>query len=481
MALWQQLLSHWSRRSVQHVAALLSVVGCVLLFSLDAWVSYTHESDEIQALQDRALVREARLLAAAVSPYLLEGGAAAVSGPLASEQFVYRVSRSDGTWILGDPDIAFQRGEDVRFSGEPHLYQGMFRGHRVRAAWLPVPNLAQPGSHHLLQVVEPLPARVYAQGSVLARVMLHMAARTLLALTLMGGILWLTLRPLKALQGEVVAVVEGGFHGEQRLTEDRPVELLPLAQALNELIDTQQQAAEREHKFLADASHQLRTPLAVMRTQLQGLSAGQLDLGDTLPKMLRTVDRATSLANQLLSLEKVRQLVRQSDWVAVDLSAVASDMALEMAPLMVRKRLEFSLDTAPVVVLSDSWMLGELVRNLLANAIHHSQNHASMGIAIRQLQGEAELIVWDHAGGVSESVQARLFEPFAAAAGGTGIGLGLAICREIAESMSASVDLFNRQQDGVVIGCDAVVRWPRVLVQRDFGSQPSVSEARHPC
>jgi signal transduction histidine kinase len=480
MSFGQQLLFHWSRRSVQRVAALLSVVGCILLFSLDAWVSYGRESADIQLLQDRALVRETQLLAAALRPNVLEQGPSVAGGALASGPFVYRVSRSDGSWVSGDPDIEFLRAEDEWLSEGPHLYHGTFRGDRVRIAWLQVnaKGAAVPGTFDVLQVVEPSPVRTHAQGSALARVMLHMLLRCMLTLMLMGLILGLTLHPLKALRDEVVG---GGAQGDWRLTEDRPVELLPLVRALNQLLDTQRQATEREHKFLADASHQLRTPLAVMRTQLQGLSAGQLDLGDTLPKMLRTVDRATSLTNQLLSLEKVRQLVRQSDWVPVDLSAVASDIALEMAPLMVRKRLDFALDAVPVVVLSDGWMLGELVRNLLANAIHHSEHHASLGIAIRRFQGEAELIVWDHAGGVSESVQARLFEPFAAAAGGTGIGLGLAICREIAESMSASVDLFNRQKDGVVIGCDAVVRWPRTLVQDVADRQSPASEVTQPC
>jgi signal transduction histidine kinase len=480
MSFWQQLRFHWSRRSVQRVAALLSVVGCILLFSLDAWVSYGRQSEDIQRLQDRALVRETQLLAAALRSNSLEQEPMVIGEPLASEPLVYRVSRSDGTRVAGDPGIEFLGVEDVRSSGGPHLYHGTFRGDRVRIAWVQVntKGSAVPGAFDVLQVVELSPARTRAQGSALARVMLHMALRCGLTLMLMGLVLGLTFRPLKALRDEVVG---GGAQGDWRLTEDRPVELLPLVRALNQLLDTQRQAAEREHKFLADASHQLRTPLAVMRTQLQGLSAGQLDLGDTLPKMLRTVDRATSLTNQLLSLEKVRQLVRQSDWVPVDLSVIASDIALEMAPLMVRKRLDFVLDAVPVVVLSDGWMLGELVRNLLANAIHHSPHHASLGIAIRRFQGEAELIVWDHAGGVSESAQARLFEPFAAAAGGTGIGLGLAICREIAESMSASVDLFNRQKDGAVIGCDAVVRWPRSLVQEAEGQQPPASEDTQPC
>jgi signal transduction histidine kinase len=248
------------------------------------------------------------------------------------------------------------------------------------------------------------------------------------------------------------------------------VELAPVVLAMNQMLQLQQDSVEQQKKFLADASHQLRTPLAVLRTQIQGLSAGQLDEKETLAKMLHTVERATGLANQLLSMAKVEQLARQGQWQLVDLEAVAREVVLEFGPLLARKRLDFSLESCPLWVRSDPWLLGELLRNLLSNAIHHSSHGAALGIVVRRLQGELELIIWDQAGGIDEAIRARLFEPFSAAKGGTGIGLGLSICRQIAESMNASVNLFNRVEAGRVVGVDAVVRWPVSMGEGGSGS-----------
>jgi signal transduction histidine kinase len=69
--------------------------------------------------------------------------------------------------------------------------------------------------------------------------------------------------------------------------------------------------------------------------------------------------------------------------------------------------------------------------------------------------------VWDNGGGMDEAIQARLFEPFQSASGASGVGLGLSICRQIAVSMGAEVNLYNRVQDDRVVGVDAVVRWPQ--------------------
>jgi two-component system, OmpR family, sensor histidine kinase TctE len=247
------------------------------------------------------------------------------------------------------------------------------------------------------------------------------------------------------------------------LSTQRPRELAPLVQAMNQMLSVQQNSAEQQRKFVADASHQLRTPLAVLRTQLQALEINPGSAAEAVPKMLRTVERTTDLANQLLSVAKVQQLARQGDWQPVNLETVAREVALELSPLMARKRLAFTLDALPVVLESDAWLLGELLRNLLSNAVHHSPVAGELGIVLRYLRDEVELIVWDRGGGVEESVKQRLFEPFSASKGGTGIGLGLSICRQIAVALSAQVDLFNRVELGQVSGVDAVVRWPRSL------------------
>jgi signal transduction histidine kinase len=157
----------------------------------------------------------------------------------------------------------------------------------------------------------------------------------------------------------------------------------------------------------------------------------------------------------------VEQKVRHAQWTTVDLHHLASDVLVEFAPLIARKQLEVSLDAEPVRLMSDSWLVGELLRNLLANAIRQSASGASLGVVVRHLPDEIELLVWDNAGGLDEAVRERLFQPFESASGGTGVGLGLSICKQIAVSMHATLDLYNRIQQGAVLGVDAVVRWPR--------------------
>jgi signal transduction histidine kinase len=248
------------------------------------------------------------------------------------------------------------------------------------------------------------------------------------------------------------------------IAEHQPIELRRFAAAVRRLLQTQQSAVDEQRKFLANASHQLQTPFAVLRTQLQGVMAGQLQAVDTLPKMLLTVDRSSVLVRQLLSLAKVEQLANQSNWQDVDLSSVAREVVLEFAPLLARKNLDFSLQAVPVNLRTDAWLLGELVRNLLSNAIQHTPPGGALGVVIRVLPSGIELLVWDNGGGLNEAIQARLFEPFQSASGAQGVGLGLSICRQIALSMNAVVDLYNRVQDDSIVGVDAVVRWPQATV-----------------
>lgn len=301
---------------------------------------------------------------------------------------------------------------------------------------------------------------------LLAEVLLQALWPELAAMPVWGGVLrllvvlplfaWCARRALAPLRWLEDALRPGEVPDAPRPV---PAELQPLAYAVQGVLTQQREATEQQRRFLADASHQLRTPFAVLRTQLQGTMSGQLEVKDTLPKMLATVDRSSELVRQLLSLAKVEQLVAQGHWTEVDLEGVARGVCLEFGPLLARKRLDFSFEAVPVRLTTDPWMLGELLRNLLSNAIHHAPRGSALGMVVRVLPDQAELLVWDNGGGIDAAVMDRLFEPFQSAAGGTGIGLGLSICRQIAESMRAQVQLFNRVQDDRVVGVDAVVRW----------------------
>ncbi len=308
----------------------------------------------------------------------------------------------------------------------------------------------------MVQVAEPFRGREQAERELLWNIAMHQLLRLALAI----GLAWFAIRlGLQALVDLRHEFEQRRQHDTSLLDERRPPELAPLVAALNRMLAAEHESIEQQRKFLAEASHQLRTPIAVLRVLVQGTLFGQSQASESLPKMLGIIDRATGLANQLLSMAKTEQLVRRRDWQPVDLEVVANNVALEFAPLIARKRLDFSLLASPVVLQADPWMLNELVKNLVSNAIHHSRKGGALGIVVRELRNGTELIVWDHGGGVEAEVMERLFEPFNASKGGTGIGLGLSICRQIADAMEASIDLFNRVEAGRIVGVDAVIRW----------------------
>jgi signal transduction histidine kinase len=469
----------------------LWISGLLCLFALtDGWIAHERAVKNLLDTRDRALARIA-------SGYLrsLRNQDADTSkippavfreelGVAETPRLRFSVTDEHGELLGGDPQLQSKKAiAATEGIVQAAFYDDVHHDEAWRVAvvrdYLLSRTQAQPV---IVQIAEPQSARVQAKRDLLLQLLSRQAAQLALVLSLVWLFIRLGLRPLDELRREL----------KQRRPQDRTLlesnrseELAPVVGALNEQLRSQQESIDQQRKFLADASHQLRTPLAVLRTQVQGMLFKQTEAPDALPKMLRTIDRATGLTNQLLSMAKVEQLVKRGDWCEVNLKQVAQDVALEFAPLIARKRLDFSLQANPVMLMTDAWLLGELVKNLVSNAIHHSKKGAALGIVIRHLKNEVELIVWDHGGGVEEGVLARLFEPFNAAKGGTGIGLGLSICRQIAESMNATVDLFNRIEGGEIIGVDAVVRWPVALANGSdtptaFGSGPSRASTTEP-
>ena len=242
------------------------------------------------------------------------------------------------------------------------------------------------------------------------------------------------------------------------LTAPGPEEVQASLRTVNAWIERRRVATVRQQRLLGDASHQLRTPLAVLRTVLQGTPAPEL--GTRRDELVRTVDRASEVVNEMLARLKLDQRrAATSSAAELRLDSAAREAALEFAPLIGTQRLNFELQAEPLSVRADAWMLGELVRNLLANAIRHSPREGALGIIVRGGHEGPELIVWDAGPGLSDGPRERLFEPFAAAAA-SGIGLGLSICREFAQAMGARVELYNRTDGHQIVGVDAVVRWP---------------------
>jgi two-component system sensor histidine kinase TctE len=380
-------------------------------------------------------------------------GEGLASAPPIAEPLSYRVSTMQGEWMAGDRMLAAYpwRGA-LPDTGLARLYITQSGGVSMRAAAAlrHVPGAAA-GEAVVVQAAEPLRERI-ALWQELPKTLLGWIYGAAAAMTLViwSGVSlasrWLA-RASRALESPQVDAA----------AYDGPSELRPVVERLHGLHRRQREWVGQQRRFLADASHQLRTPMSVLRTQLQSAIAGDVPASEVLPQMLHTVDRATGMANQLLSLSKLEQIKRAGELKPIDLRAVAHDAVVELAPLIAAKRLEFALEGEALCAPADALMLGELLRNLLANAIHHAPPAGRLGILLRGYACTTELVVWDEGQGLDDALRPRLFQAFTAAKGG--VGLGLSICRQIADAMGATMALYNRVENGRVVGVDAVVTW----------------------
>lgn len=441
---------------------LLWLLGGLLLVVLAAtlWQAALQHRRLAQAQDERLAAALAMLVQSVLEQrtLLIDAPAYIAGRPEGADpprRVTFRVSAMNGDWLAGDQGLpASPWGQRLAADGAPGLYVTHLRGTlvRVAAARRHVPG-EQGGAPVVLQAAAPLAERLPAWGALWDSLApLYLAAAALVPLVLAGvaaALAWIA-RARAALDVPVDKAAGPAAY-------DGPLELQPLVARVQELYRAEHRWVDEQRRFLADASHQLRTPMAVLRTQLQAAIAGDTPAAEVLPQMLHTVDRATGLANQLLSLTKLEQLKRQGELKPTDVRLVARDAVVEISPLVAAKRIDFTLDDGGFTVPADATMLGELLRNLLANAVHHAPAGGRVGIVLRDGARSHELIVWDEGPGIDDAVRPRLFHPFAASQGG--IGLGLSICRQIAESMGARVELFNRTEDGRVIGVDAVVSW----------------------
>jgi two-component system, OmpR family, sensor histidine kinase TctE len=330
---------------------------------------------------------------------------------------------------------------------------------RVAVLLQPVAGL-QGNGMAVVQVAETLELRETLARDILISTLWRQA---LLVLVIAGVVVWVVQRavsPVRELSAQITARPENDLSPLHAARTPR--ELQPLVQANNQLMQRLDHLLQHQKRFVRDTAHQLRTPLAVLKVQTQSALRGDAPPAQALQEINTTVDRAIALANQMLSLAKVEQLRQQADAPVTDWSAVLRELALEMAPLLADKDLDFSIDTQAANVRAHDWMLRELTRNLLHNAIKHTPEGGVLSVRVVTDNTTAELVVADHGAGIDAELRTRLFQPFSAGRVQAGSGLGLAICAEIASALHGVITLDNRMVRGQVEGLDARVRLPIV-------------------
>jgi two-component system sensor histidine kinase TctE len=242
-----------------------------------------------------------------------------------------------------------------------------------------------------------------------------------------------------------------------------PGELYDMVETLNALFERQRQGRNALLRFTADASHQLKTPLA----GLQSVSelALQSDRPEDWRQALQTVhdssERTSRLAGQLLSLARLRHGT-DTPRIQLDLAHLLRVTVMEWAERNTSKDHDLGLaplPSDPVIILGDPYSLGEMIGNLIDNALRYTEAGCEITLALEQTQELVTLVIYDNGPGVSQDVLDRLHQPFER--GGrqdtTGSGLGLAIVDSIAQMHNANLLMRSEPDQGLWIG----IQFPR--------------------
>ncbi len=379
-------------------------------------------------------------------------------------RMAYRVSDARGRLVDGWKELPPWNGripDKGPYAALVDFYDDTMSGDPVRVAVLlqPVASLQGRGVA-TIQVAETLELRQTLARQLLIDTLWRQAVlATVIALVVLLVVQRAT-RPVRSISATLRARNEGELTPLQ--AEGLPRELQPLMDATNQVMARLQRLLDHQKRFVRDAAHQLRTPLAVLKVQVQSARRGDVPPAQALEEINHTVERATLLANQMLSLAKVEQLRQEASRQVCDVADIVRAVALDLSPLMADKDLDFEIHTVPAHVQAHEWMLRELSRNLLHNAIKHAPPGSHLGVRIVTDSHHVALTVADSGPGLGEALQQRLFQPFSAGHSHSGSGLGLFICKEIAEALGGTVALDNRMRQGRIAGLDATVRLPLV-------------------
>lgn len=431
----------------------LLVPLCILL-AADTFISYWMALRFSQRAYDRTLVEIAR----EVSLHLKDGAngpeldmpeaarKVLLSDP--SDRLFYEIVAPNGRRIAGEQIPAPGRqGADAEV-----LYDAAMKGEPVRVVQLLVEGGATAAiSGSRVKVAETTGKRTQLMREILLSVIMPQIVLIFIAAALVSVGVVRGLSPLRRLQQ---AVASRSHHERGPVLAEVPREVRPLMDAFNDLLARLDRVLTLQSRFVADAAHQLKTPVAGLQAQLE-LALREEDparLRASVAKLYTGLERLARLVSQLLSLARNEpEAVSTVSLVPVDLNAVALEAATGWVPQALNKRIDigFEGDDAPVMIQGDTARLRELFDNLLDNAVRYTPQGGRVTMRVSSAQ-RAMVAVSDDGPAIPAHERERVFQRFHRLLGSAtdGSGLGLAIAEEIARLHGARIELAD-DVDGI--------------------------------
>jgi two-component system sensor histidine kinase TctE len=400
-----------------------------------------------------------------------------------ADDIYYQVLGLRGEFLSGDAALPVPADEDRAPPGEVRFRDETLNNESVRVAYLwvnvqdrpPDPDATTPatGEAPLVQVAETLGKRSRLATEIIKGVILPQFVILPLAVLLVWLALARGIAPLNELQQRIRRRDSNDLSPIDE--RQAPEEVSPLVRAINDLLARLDQSLRSQKHFLADAAHQLKTPLAGLRTQAE-LAQRQIDAGQTDPQALkktlqqiaRSSQSAAHMVNQLLAMARAENQQQAPQRQVVNLARLATETVHDFVPRALEKRIDLGYEGPGDMaaarhpqgpqVLGHALLLRELIRNLVDNALQYTP--AGGTVTVRVIDdpfGQVVVLqVEDSGPGIALAERELVFQPFYRSLGTEvdGSGLGLAIVREIAMQHGAEIaitDASTRTQPGTLI------------------------------
>lgn len=440
---------------------LLLPLAAVLL--LGALVAYLVALSVASRAFDAGLLNSASALAKRVQE---EGGQIVLDLPPQAQQvlqtdrydrILFQVRGPGERIVAGNPDLLPPPARPTESA--PVFYDSHVGGEQVRVVALRVPGGLD---GHVVQVAETRIKRESMTRHVLLSMMVPLAALAVISV----GLVWLSLgrglAPLHRLRTEIAARSRRDLRPIP--SQQAPAEVRLVVESLNSLLEQLRDALTAQRRFVADAAHQLRTPLAALQTQLElALQESDAERRQHALEQLQAATRRTArLAHQLLSLARAEPSAgRPESFQLLKLNELVREYADSWVNRALACGLDLGFELEPAAMAADGILVRELLGNLVDNAIRYTPAPGRITVRTRTASEASVVLEVENTGAtIPESERERVFERFYRLQGSTGdgCGLGLAIVREIANVHGARVSLAAPASGS---GTLVTVRFPR--------------------
>ena len=369
----------------------------------------------------------------------------------------FQISGPRGEIVDGDRDLPPPNPDDAERSGRVHFRTETLHGTPIRIAyaWVnlqPLLDATQEPRLALVQVAETLDKRAQLANEIIKGVILPQFIILPVILALVWFALSRGLSPLAQLQERIRARPPDDLSPID--SRQVPEEISPLVGSLNDMLARLAHTIDAQKRFIADAAHQMKTPLAGMRMQSE-LALRQADPNEihrSLEQLAKSSESATRLVNQLLALARAENQPHAGQTLEpLDLAALARDVVQDWVQASFAHEIDLGYEVIgdPPEIDGSAMMLRELLSNLIDNALRYTPPGGSVTVRVLGTNigngNQALLEVEDTGPGIAPSERHRVFERFYRILGSSapGSGLGLAIVREIAQQHGADIEIFN--------------------------------------